>query len=671
MNEIKNDEEEIQSNFINKINISQKMHSSEINFTKKIYEEYIKYKNKISINKDDTHPKNYLIYKNIIKWIKIIISNTNFKQTQSQSIKNINSKNSYVYQRSCAKTIEKSNFKRNTNNSEKNNEKIEDDYFTDNKIIKILNEFNINNHKLFIKYVQEGPPESFRLISWYILNNINEYKTNINNTTLYGNFLVKNLDVSKMDIINRDVNRTFNFINGSKKQKYELCLFNILKAFWNLDNEIGYCQGMNLISSFLLIISNCNENFVFEIMISIFSNTYKSDYFSFRGLFIDGFPLLLFCNFIFNTLLNKYLLKLKSHLDHYEIINEVWIIKWFQTVFTIILPINWCKRLWDNIFTENIFFMVKFAIALCTKLSDTILKMNEQQDIMDFFLNLQKMSLNSKNAILENITNIDELINKSHLIDINIDEFLNDNINISKKIKKKITYNDVLIINNSQKKKILEKIANSKKDEIKKIYRRPRNILKNNKICFHRMNEINKFGNLTTSFSNSQTVKLNYNLKNIYIRKLLDPKENKYSTDNLLNYFKNNFIPSKKKYLPKILGINQKRLIENKKNIYLSTKRFSSGKDLKYSKKQPKTEYNFFNKKKTLFSTSENEAHINKFQRLMKKNLKKLNHNKSQSDANFNKTNKYIKIINKKKNNDIIEIRNHLANNNCSETIKK
>ena len=676
MNEIKNDEEIIKSNFLNKINISENIHPSEINFTKKIYEEYIKYKNIISISKNNIHPKIFLIYKNIIKWIKIIITNSNFKLIQFTSIDKTNTKNSYIHQHSCSRTIEGTNLKGSANFSQKYKKKIEDEYYTDNKIIEILSEFNTNNHDLFIKYIQEGPPESFRLLSWYILNNINKYKTDINNTDLYGKYLVNNLDVSKMDIIERDVKRTFNYIYGSKKKKYELGLFNILKAFWSIDNEIGYCQGMNLISSFLLIVSNCNENFAFEIMISIFSNTYKNDNFCFRGLFTDDFPLLLFCNFIFNNLLNKYLLQLKSHLDYYDIINEVWVIKWFQTVFTIILPISWCKRLWDNIFAENIFFMVKFAIALCTKLSHIILKKKDQQDIMDFFLDLQKMSLNSKNIFLENITNIDELINKSHLIDISIEEFLDSNINIAKKMKKTIIYKDALNSNSTQKKKIFEKITDSKNIKTKKIYSRPRNILKNSKICFRRVNrkidEIDRF-NLTTSFSN--VVKLNYNLKNIYFRKYLDSKINKFSTVSLVECCKKQLNSAKKKCFPKILEINPtKRLIKHKNdiNINSSTNRLLNlDKNFKRFKNEPKTEYNFFKKKRTLFSESENEDHINKFRNLMKKNIKKANQSNNQSNLNNNRMSKYIKIINKKKNNDILAIRNFLANNNCSETIKK
>ena len=53
---------------------------------------------------------------------------------------------------------------------------------------------------------------------------------------------------------------------------FETSLYKILKAYWNLDNEIGYCQGMNLIVGFMLIISNFNERDSFYLLSGIFGN---------------------------------------------------------------------------------------------------------------------------------------------------------------------------------------------------------------------------------------------------------------------------------------------------------------------------------------------------------------------------------------------------------------
>ena len=162
----------------------------------------------------------------------------------------------------------------------------------------------------FIRYIELGLPNSFRLIAWNIINNIdysNEIifminENNYNANALYKKFLAKFLEKTKSDLIYRDINRTFplqNYekINKTKKENDEKSLYNVLKAFWNIDEEIGYCQGMNYISGFLLLITDFDEKSAFYLLISLFSETFikrKKNNFSLRGLFIEEFPLLYF-----------------------------------------------------------------------------------------------------------------------------------------------------------------------------------------------------------------------------------------------------------------------------------------------------------------------------------------------------------------------------------------
>ena len=142
-------------------------------------------------------------------------------------------------------------------------------------------------------------PNSFRLISYNIVNNIyysNEINYILNNraynsNNLYKKFLLKFLEKTKSDLIYRDIKRTFPFqnydsINKSKKENDEKSLYNVLKAFWNIDEEIGYCQGMNYITGFLLLISDFDEKNTFFLLISIFSQSFikrKKNNFSLRG----------------------------------------------------------------------------------------------------------------------------------------------------------------------------------------------------------------------------------------------------------------------------------------------------------------------------------------------------------------------------------------------------
>ena len=252
------------------------------------------------------------------------------------------------------------------------------DNYTDKIIEEKIIAFYINNKSKFSERIFKGPPDSFRWISWCIINELPLER----DIKIYNNYLTKDLEKENKDSIIRDIERTFsdkNINNEELKQK-ETSLYNILKAFWNLDDDVGYCQGMNLIVGFLLLVSDGNELDIFYLLVSNFSSTFKERKkynYSIRGLFCDEFPLLYFFNFIFDILLEENMPEVKNHLDEMGITYDLWIGQWFQTLFTIILPLNWCKRLWDCIFSDNIFFVVKFGLVFTKILKDDIMEKSE------------------------------------------------------------------------------------------------------------------------------------------------------------------------------------------------------------------------------------------------------------------------------------------------------
>ena len=308
-----------------------------------------------------------------------------------------------------------------------NNKKTILSNYTDKKIENGLSEFCKNQNSKFLERLKKGPPDCFRWPSWCVVYNLTLERDNL----IYENYTNMTLEKENKDRIIRDIERTFSDKNIEKKKlrKMETSLYKVLKAFWNLDKEVGYCQGMNLLVGFLLILADFNERDTFFLLISIFSDTFKirKKYeYSFRGLFYEEFPLLYFLNSVFELLLEQYIPDLKNHLDNLGITIDLWMGKWFQTAFTIILPINWCKRLWDNIFAENIFFMVKFGIAFAMLIKDDIMKMDEEVDILDYFKEFEKYSLCIENVILNGKSDVYSIIIKSKQIKIDIEDFINN-----------------------------------------------------------------------------------------------------------------------------------------------------------------------------------------------------------------------------------------------------
>ena len=193
----------------------------------------------------------------------LIDNNRIRKRTDANNIPRVNNDNSediVIVKKKVKKnkSFDNSSIINNQDENDTNNNKFNIlDNYTDSIIEEKIILFYSNNKSKFIERVFKGPPESFRWKSWCIINEI-PLKRDIN---LYNNYMTINLEKENKDRIIRDIERTFSDtnVNNVELRKMETSLYNILKAYWNLDRDVGYCQGMNLIVGFLLLVSNGNE----------------------------------------------------------------------------------------------------------------------------------------------------------------------------------------------------------------------------------------------------------------------------------------------------------------------------------------------------------------------------------------------------------------------------
>ena len=567
----------------------------------------------------------------IKKWVIMTKSsylNDDENEKSFQSIekkkKNINKNNS-----NSSNNIRK--FKKFDSKNSKNSHKtIIISNYTDKKIENGITQFYINQNDKFIERIKKGPPDCFRWTSWCIINNLPLDRDN----HVYENYINMHLEKENKDRIIRDIQRTFSERNIESKElrKMETSLYNVLKAFWNLDKEIGYCQGMNLLVGFLLIVSDFNERDTFYLLISKFSQTFKLQRnleFNFRGLFSEEFPLLYFLNYIFDSQLELHSRNLKEHLNEMGMTIDLWMGKWFQTLFTIILPINWCQRLWDNIFAENIFFIVKFGIAFTLIIKDDLMNMKEEFEILNYFKNFEKYSLSEKNDLLNEKCDIEALILKCKKIKIDVGIYLK-NYEKSRENGKGFLYKMEKIedvqykLNNEIIKKPTirtelfpdeksSKGSNSESNNISKISNENSN--KDNKDVSEEEFFLEKN---TKEIDNIINIRKNNRVKNLQINKM---KKN----FNLKNRLKSvdfsalNQIPMTDRYLSNKLNIDKIKnevLNKNKKNSnnendgnsnYIQTeKNASSNKNINYLKTDINNDYDSNNKRiKTEISNNE------------------------------------------------------------------
>ena len=536
---------------------------------------------------------------------------------------------------------------------------------------KILSFYNHNKSK-YKERLFKGPPECFRWLSWIIANQI-PLERDIN---IYNNYLVKDLEEENKNSIIRDIQRTFSDVNMDEMalRKKETSLYNVLKAFWNLDEQIGYCQGMNLVVGFMLIISEGNELDTFYMLISNFSETFnkrKTYEYSFRGLFSEEFPLLSFLNFIFDILLEENIPEIKNHLEELGISYDLWIGQWFQTLFTIILPLNMCKRVWDCIFSDNIYFLVKFGIAVTKLIKTELFDKTEEIDVINFFKELQKFSMYPDNKFLESKCDIDTLITKASKIKLDPEEYIklyrrrNENYGEFKSMmdkNSKISYNleigNISYINyklNCRETVLFEKDNNEKEkdtvnlDQIKELYgkdfKKNENIIENEKKQNNKIDIEPKIKQNDIKINENQINKEDKN--EIKIKPILQRKNN-------INTNKKLFIPKQeifdfeknKNNMDKIFNENKGEKTNNKIN---------RSNNLNPTYKKKKMNQMPFNKDKNINKIKNNyDNNINyDYNNIDNDNNKNMNNNEIKINSNDNNNNNFNMINKKMINNEI------------------
>jgi hypothetical protein len=239
----------------------------------------------------------------------------------------------------------------------------------------------------FLKRVENGPPSSFRWISWIIASEIP-----LERSIDYYNYLLTLPLAIDVDLqIKKDLNRTLCGItltnSNSALDDFQLILSNTLRAFAQVDKEVSYCQGMNFIVGFLLVMSDFNQIETFYLMTSIFSNTYRNNL-GIRGFFLKDFPLGNFYVEMFLFLFEKHLPELRNHFNDLCVHEEAWVSKWFRTLFTVNLPLEFVMRIWDCIFANGLEFILNFTLAFLKYMEKDLLKMNDLTEVLEYFKKL-------------------------------------------------------------------------------------------------------------------------------------------------------------------------------------------------------------------------------------------------------------------------------------------
>ena len=171
-------------------------------------------------------------------------------------------------------------------------------------------------------------------------------------------------DPAVVSQIQMDINRTLTdnifFRKGPGVQR----LSEVLLAYSRRNQDVGYCQGMNLIVANLLLITPSAED-AFWILTSVIENILPQGYYDHSLLSSRADQQVL------RQYVTSILPKLSAHLESLSIELEALTFQWFLSVFTDCLSAEALFRVWDVVLCTNDGSTFLFQVALA------LLKLNE------------------------------------------------------------------------------------------------------------------------------------------------------------------------------------------------------------------------------------------------------------------------------------------------------
>ncbi|CAD8116956.1 unnamed protein product [Paramecium sonneborni] len=246
---------------------------------------------------------------------------------------------------------------------------------------KSLQTYYIISKQHYINLIKQGPPSKLRWAAWKSILLKNQYPYNYHGSS---------------ELINKDIKRTlinhpfFQTTNDNYTIAH-LQLYNILQALVNIYPILGYCQGMNFIAGFLLLVSGGDEYYSFQCLVTLFAHPKFMLYFNYDS----KFQLLGFLEFITQKLLLKYQPQLYKHLNsQLKFPESFWLTKIILTLFLYNLQLQYCLRIWDYIIVEGIFYLPSLIITILDQFQSQILAINEFSEIAIWFQQLDQQSLN-------------------------------------------------------------------------------------------------------------------------------------------------------------------------------------------------------------------------------------------------------------------------------------
>ncbi|KAM6099619.1 growth hormone-regulated TBC protein 1 isoform 3-T3 [Theristicus caerulescens] len=183
----------------------------------------------------------------------------------------------------------------------------------------------------------------------------------------------------------KDMNRTFPD-NVKFRKTADPCLqhtlYNVLVAYGHHNKAVGYCQGMNFIAGYLILITK-NEEESFWLLDALIGRILP-DYYSpaMLGLKTD--------QEVLGELVKMKVPAVAELMERHGVMWTLVVSRWFICLFIDILPVETVLRIWDCLFYEGSKIIFRVALTLIKQHQAFILEATNFPDICDKFKQITK-----------------------------------------------------------------------------------------------------------------------------------------------------------------------------------------------------------------------------------------------------------------------------------------
>lgn len=224
----------------------------------------------------------------------------------------------------------------------------------------------------FRRYLADGPPDYLRWEVWKAALGVSGRNVLLDTSLSEDNYSIE-----------KDLERTFPDHPFFSSPRGIRSLRNVLVSMVNNHPELGYCQGMNSVAGVFLIISkNEEESYA---MLEKLCFGYGA-----KGLFEYEFPLVVELCAEFHKVLKDKLPEIDGFFKDIELDDNLWITKWFMTLFSYSFHLTCVIRIWDCIFAYGLGYMVNIALGLIEFIKPELLN-KTLSDMLEYLPELKEI----------------------------------------------------------------------------------------------------------------------------------------------------------------------------------------------------------------------------------------------------------------------------------------